>query len=94
MTCTPAEDRAALAEIFDRPGHRDPDPADPSTWPPVALVRHDKVPPGHSAWRVGRSLIVMPTLLPSAPPSMTRRLIARVLTDALGRCPSAELWPT
>lgn len=85
---TEADARAALARAFDLPDRYRSDPADPASWPPVVLLPSDEAtPPGWSRWRVGRALVLLPTLAPHAPVSVLRRLVARVLANGTGRCP-------
>jgi hypothetical protein len=43
--------------------------------------------PGFSAYMVGQVLVCMPTLLPTAPKSVKRRYLARIVANATGVCP-------
>jgi hypothetical protein len=46
--------------------------------------------PGFSLWKVGEADVGMPTLLPTAPKSVKRRYLGRIIANAIGRCPSCS----
>ena len=50
----------------------------------VERVRDAPAPAGYSMWRIGRSATVLPTLLSSAPFSVHRRYLARVVANITG----------
>lgn len=86
MSLSPAL-RAALVGAWDaaRPVGED--------WPAVVAVSDPAPPEGFTAWtthppRAGSGQVaVLPALLPTAPPAVARRYMARVLASLTGACP-------
>ena len=54
------------------------------------LVDRPEDMPGWSLYRVGQVIVGTPTLLPTAPKSVKRRHLARIITNATGTCPSCR----
>jgi hypothetical protein len=46
--------------------------------------------PGWSLWKVGTVVVGMPTLLPTAPKTIKRRYLGRIIANVTGTCPSCR----
>lgn len=54
------------------------------------LVGRPSDMPGWSIYQVGDVIVGMPTLLPTAPQSIKRRYLTRIICNATGTCPACK----
>lgn len=98
MTRNAADVKGAAVALWERVHRSVP----PREWPMVTRLTSGpevaKLPPGYCAWAVGawpdpepltggRSVVVMPELVPDAPLPVRRRYLARVVANGCGQCP-------